>query len=162
ISSQIRGRSNWTPDGKRLAPRPEPRAGRGLFSGIVAALSAPRRGSDGGYTGAALASAGGGAMSEPSLPEDAIFAQALERIADGLRRFLGRPCGGPPAGREGAAALLRARGRGGALLALPDQPAATVDETPVGETPGACIGPYKLLEQIGEGGFGVVFLAEQQ
>jgi WD40 repeat protein/serine/threonine protein kinase len=32
----------------------------------------------------------------------------------------------------------------------------------VGEDPGAQIGPYKLIEQIGEGGFGVVFLAEQK
>ena len=30
------------------------------------------------------------------------------------------------------------------------------------EVPGTVIGPYKLLEQIGEGGFGVVFMAEQQ
>src|SRR5262245_35442333 len=30
------------------------------------------------------------------------------------------------------------------------------------ETPGAILGPYKLLEQIGEGGMGLVFVAEQQ
>ena len=30
------------------------------------------------------------------------------------------------------------------------------------ERPGAEIGPYKLLQQIGEGGFGVVFMAEQE
>src|SRR5262245_43787599 len=30
------------------------------------------------------------------------------------------------------------------------------------EVPGTIIGPYKLVEQIGEGGFGVVFLAEQE
>lgn len=31
-----------------------------------------------------------------------------------------------------------------------------------GERPGAIIGPYRLMEQIGEGGMGLVYLAEQQ
>jgi serine/threonine-protein kinase len=37
----------------------------------------------------------------------------------------------------------------------------TVD-APLSECPGTVIGPYKLLEQMGQGGYGVVFMAEQQ
>src|SRR5688572_8907858 len=50
-----------------------------------------------------------------------------------------------------------------AMLAIEQ---ATVDPSPrpahPGERPGALLGPYKLLERIGEGGFGTVFMAEQQ
>ncbi|QYK47703.1 MAG: protein kinase [Phycisphaeraceae bacterium] len=39
--------------------------------------------------------------------------------------------------------------------------ATTVRNAAIAETPGMRVGPYKLLQVIGEGGFGTVFLAEQ-
>ena len=36
-----------------------------------------------------------------------------------------------------------------------------IEQGAVTEKPGDAIGPYKLLQQIGEGGFGVVYMAEQ-
>jgi hypothetical protein len=47
-----------------------------------------------------------------------------------------------------------------AMIALEPRPglATTLDPTPPAERVGAMIGRYKLLERIGEGGFGVVYM----
>ena len=66
--------------------------------------------------------------------------------------------------RQTVEALLRAHKQAPALAGLP-QPApkpTILVSIPVTEQPGDKIGPYKLLQRIGEGGCGVVYMAEQE
>jgi WD40 repeat protein/serine/threonine protein kinase len=94
--------------------------------------------------------------------EQAIFIEALQEDRDRRAAFLDRVCGGDPALRQRVEKLLDAHERAGSFLKQPAAAGATDAYRPVSEGPGAVIGPYKLLQQIGEGGFGVVYMAEQQ
>jgi serine/threonine protein kinase/Flp pilus assembly protein TadD/thiol-disulfide isomerase/thioredoxin len=91
-----------------------------------------------------------------------IFHQALTRPPVERSAFLAEACSGDEALQRRVQVLLHAHDNPGSFLAekrpLPD---LTVDD-PISERPGAVIGPYKLMEQIGEGGMGLVFVAEQQ
>jgi serine/threonine protein kinase/Flp pilus assembly protein TadD len=94
---------------------------------------------------------------------DEIFWGALQLASEEERRtYLDRACGPDQHLRQLVEKLLRAQPKAAAFLEQPfTGPQATVDEAII-ERPGTVIGPYKLMEQIGEGGMGLVFVAEQK
>src|SRR5262245_54868746 len=94
-----------------------------------------------------------------------LFVAAVRHADPELQEaYLAEAAGGDEALVREVRLLLGAHHDAGSFL---EGPAAspTVDAAPGGrpapEGPGTVIGPYKLMEQIGEGGMGVVYVAEQ-
>ena len=77
-------------------------------------------------------------------------------------RYLDEACGSNTVARQQVDKLLRAHFDAGNFLGKYSPEATTTGNSTIPEEPGALIGPYKLLEQIGEGGMGLVYMAEQQ
>ena len=106
--------------------------------------------------------------------EQVLFREALQRAKGAEREdYLDQVCAGNAALRARLAALLQAHESPDPFLEPPagdflkelviplsQQTTALLD--PVTEKPGDKIGHYKLLQQIGEGGCGVVYMAEQE
>jgi len=106
-------------------------------------------------------------MTAPKLDEAAIFNVARQiDSADVQRLYIEQVCGTDLELRTRLEALLRIYREDRSFLEQPAEgvPIQSIPATPedrVIEKSGRQIGPYKLLEQIGEGGFGKVYMAEQ-
>ncbi len=94
------------------------------------------------------------------MDEEFIFQEALKRTSPADRAaFLAEACHDKEPLRRSVEQLLAAHDLAGSFLLSPPGDLDATALYSISEVPGAEIGPYKLLQQIGEGGFGVVFMA---
>src|SRR6266542_2051556 len=102
-------------------------------------------------------------MSQAAQREEAVFEAALLLPSDQRAVYLDITCADDAELRSRVEVLLGAFERAGGFMKQPATPARTVPfSLPPTEKPGDKIGRYKLLEQIGEGGCGLVYMAEQE
>jgi WD40 repeat protein/serine/threonine protein kinase len=104
-------------------------------------------------------------MNEAKPSEETLFEAASQLPADQRRAYLTEACGGDAALRERLETLLRAQDRASNFMAEPAAPVVPGKaglQIPLSERLGDHIGPYKLLQQLGEGGCGVVYMAQQE
>src|SRR6266705_4983114 len=106
-----------------------------------------------------------GKMNGAPEPDIAVFTEALRLPREERDRYLSEACKGDGEFRRRVEALLQAYEQAGDFLGRPAAerpPKAAAQVFAVAEKPGDRIGHYKLLQQIGEGGCGVVYMAEQE
>ncbi|MGA3182532.1 MAG: serine/threonine-protein kinase [Verrucomicrobiota bacterium] len=106
-------------------------------------------------------------MPQPSEREIEVFNAALELPAAERVAYLDQACAGDVALRQRVEELLQAGDEAGAFLAStaavpPGRGGTTGHAVVSAQKPGDRIDRYKLLQQIGEGGCGVVYMAEQE
>src|SRR5437762_13615004 len=94
--------------------------------------------------------------------EEILLAAVEKKTPAERAAYLEGACGPDAALRALVEGLLESHEQAGSFLEQPlFEPSPTTDPPLDPEKPGAVIGPYKLLQQIGEGGMGTVFMAEQ-
>src|SRR5690349_18006693 len=93
-----------------------------------------------------------------------VFTEAIQLPSEQRTDFLARACADDADMRRRIEALLKSNDRAGDFLETP--PTGSISEgrakVAAGEQPGDRVERYRLLQQLGEGGCGVVFLAKQE